>query len=317
MGTVGNLLSFAVMVQSTMRSTSTAFYMASLALADTAVLLFGCLRRWVLEVFDMDLLNQGPLACSIINFFQYWSFDVAVWILVAMTMDRVLVVTSPLKAQIYSTRKRAALSLVLVMVASAGINSHFFFTTIHTQGVCTVSGEHARFYKDIWSWIDATVYSFLPFMLLLIMNFIIVVVISKANAKKQRMTNNFKSKRKDEQKSAVISRKLTIMLLSVTCTFLLLTGPAMVLNTMRELGKPYFDLSLPKDFAKYILTRQISRVLLYLNHSINFFLYCLTGSKFRQELIAMLRCLSATERYKRRTVSMATGSIGNMAESTP
>jgi len=31
---------------------------------------------------------------------------------------------------------------------------------------------------------------------------------------------------------------------------------------------------------------------MHTNHAINFYLYCLTGSRFRQELCALLRCRS-------------------------
>lgn len=311
LGTVGNVLCFAVMVQRTMRASSTAFYMASLALADTAVLLVGCLRRWVVEVFEVDLLNESPAACYIVNFLQYWSFDVAVWILVIMTMDRVLVVTSPLKAQVYATRRRAAIASVIVITAFAGVNLHFFFTTTYTNNVCTAKKEHLDFFTNIWSWIDATVYSFLPFTLLLVMNIIIIVCMTKADRRKRNMTNQFKMKRKEEQRNTINSRKLTIMLLSITCAFIVLTAPSMVINILREKGQPYFNLENPKDMARYILTRQISRILLYLNHSVNFFLYCVTGSKFRRELSAMLQCLSARDRHRKKTLRTSMASIAD------
>lgn len=308
---MGNLLSFAVMVQRTMRASSTAFYMASLALADSVVLLVGCLRRWVIEVFEVDLLNESPAACYIVNFLQYWSFDVAVWILVIMTMDRVFVVTSPLKAQVYATRRRAAIALTIVMIVCGGVNLHFFFTTTYKENVCAAKEEHMDFFKHTWSWVDATVYSFLPFILLLIMNIIIIVALAQADSKKRKMTNHFKVKRSQEQRNAINSHRLTIMLLTITCAFILLTAPAMVIHILREKGQPYFNLNQPTDMAKYILTRQISRILLYTNHSINFFLYCVTGTKFRRELAAMLRCQGGRARYRQRTLRASVGSIAD------
>ncbi|XP_067933108.1 galanin receptor 2a-like [Watersipora subatra] len=251
-GSIGNLLSFAVMVKRPMRSSSTAFYMAALALADTTVMFIGCLRRWVIEVFQVDLLNNSPEACKAVNFFQYWSFDVAVWTLVAMTIDRAIVVIAPLKA-------------------------------------------------------------FLPFTLLLVMNIIIIVNLSKANARKHKMTNNFQQRKKSGERQGTISQKLTMMLLSVTSAFLLLTAPAAILDILRWQGAPYFDLSKTNDMALYILCRQITRVLLYMNHSINFFLYCVTGCKFRKELFSTLRCQSSTETDRRRSTinSMPNGSATN------
>jgi len=41
--------------------------------------------------------------------------------------------------------------------------------------------------------------------------------------------------------------------------------------------------------AKLILVRTVCELLMYVNHSINFFLYCATGQKFRRQLCALWR----------------------------
>jgi hypothetical protein len=60
-GTTCNTLTFIVMRRGRMRYSSSCFYMAALAIADTFVLWIGCLNRW-LELLD----KQRPiLACNI------------------------------------------------------------------------------------------------------------------------------------------------------------------------------------------------------------------------------------------------------------
>ena len=60
-GTTCNTLTFLVMRRGRMRHSSSCFYMAALAIADTFVLWIGCLNRW-LELLD----KQRPiLACNI------------------------------------------------------------------------------------------------------------------------------------------------------------------------------------------------------------------------------------------------------------
>ena len=59
-GTTCNTLTFLVMRRGRMRYSSSCFYMATLAIADTFVLWIGCLNRW-LELLD----KQRPiLACN-------------------------------------------------------------------------------------------------------------------------------------------------------------------------------------------------------------------------------------------------------------
>jgi hypothetical protein len=40
--------------------------------------------------------------------------------------------------------------------------------------------------------------------------------------------------------------------------------------------------------AKFSLARTITELLMYVNHSMNFFLYCATGQKFRHQLVWMI-----------------------------
>ena len=62
------------------------------------------------------------------------------------------------------------------------------------------------------------------------------------------------------------------MLLTISFTFIVLTGPIVLLNSIwPEENYPYLSL-------------EISIILEYLNHAINGFLYCLSGSRFRNEL---------------------------------
>lgn len=322
LGTLGNIVSLIVMLRPTMRTSSSAFYLSSLAVADTVVLLVGCLRRWVFEVFGEDLLNESAAACYSLNFLQYWSFDVAVWILVAMTIDRVIVVMAPLKSHLYATKKRASIALVSLMILCAIINCHLFATTYLKESpggnICTARAEYDDFFEHIWSWLDASIYSFIPFTVLLILNIIIILSMSRADRRKRQMTNRLHTPRsKADRRGAINPRKMTVMLLSVTSVFILLTAPSMGLMIVRKRGELYFDFTNYRDVAKYTLIRQIARILLYLNHGINFFLYCITGTKFRRELASLLRCQSSKERRRELNMRSSMASIPTSTTAAP
>jgi hypothetical protein len=84
-------------------------------------------------------------------------------------------------------------------------------------------------------------------------------------------------------------QRLTVMLLLITAVFLICTLPvsvAMFINAdIRTSPKPE-----PRNdvIALYVLVTTCGRLLMYVHHSINFFLYCATGRKFRRELCFML-----------------------------
>ncbi|GFR73049.1 FMRFamide receptor [Elysia marginata] len=46
-----------------------------------------------------------------------------------------------------------------------------------------------------------------------------------------------------------------------------------------------------KRLAQFTLTRTITELLMYANHSVNFYLYCATGHKFRQQVLSIVRVL--------------------------
>ena len=87
-------------------------------------------------------------------------------------------------------------------------------------------------------------------------------------------------------------RRLAPMLLGVSFCWLLLATPQTLYSlaapapqTLQEAGRQY-------------LVKTLCFLLLYLNHALNFFLYCLTGQRFRQELRRGLPC-SDSERSAR------------------
>ena len=87
-------------------------------------------------------------------------------------------------------------------------------------------------------------------------------------------------------------RRLAPMLLGVSFCWLLLATPQTLYSlaapapqTLQEAGRQY-------------LVKTLCFLLLYLNHALNFFLYCLTGQRFRQELRRGLPC-SESERNAR------------------
>ncbi|XP_013378861.1 uncharacterized protein LOC106150538 [Lingula anatina] len=85
------------------------------------------------------------------------------------------------------------------------------------------------------------------------------------------------------------SKSTTIMLLVVTFSFLLLASPSFI-NLIVE---PYWNANIatPKEQAVQKLVSTVVLLLTYINHSINFLLYCVSGRRFRCELLRMWRCI--------------------------
>lgn len=79
--------------------------------------------------------------------------------------------------------------------------------------------------------------------------------------------------------------QMTAMCLSASFCFLLCITPSIVLL----IGRPYWTSSEHPN-SVYFICKSVSNQLVYVNHSANFFLYCLTGRRFRQELVLLCAC---------------------------
>jgi len=87
------------------------------------------------------------------------------------------------------------------------------------------------------------------------------------------------SRHTTDQGSGQQSRNLSIMLLTVSFIFLLTTTPSVVFWVFYA----YWDPTSPVT----ILGPTVTDTLMYVNHSVNFYLYCITGRRFRTELQLM------------------------------
>lgn len=297
LGTLGNFLTLVVMLKSEMRKRSTGFYMCALSVFDTLVLYFSCFRQWFSMVRDSEVLATSDAACKTMNFLSYTLFDVAVWLLIVMTLERFLVVRFPLLAPKVASVTIARNCLAVLVMAMCTFNVHFFWTvSLDERGHCRYTDEYRHFHDSVWPWMDATVYSFLPFLLLLILNILIIHIHRRATViRKTRI--RLHSGEMSTPRIVGVQLRLTTMLIAVTMTFLLLSAPNVILICIRH---KYFDFSEKindfRDIAVYRFVAMVTNFCLYLNHAINFFLYCISGERFRRDLLSMLRC---TRRRKR------------------
>ena len=82
------------------------------------------------------------------------------------------------------------------------------------------------------------------------------------------------------------------MLLTVSIAWLLLTAPWTIESLINSSSSKD-----PRTRARQGLAKTICFMLYYVNHSINFFLYCITGNKFYRELVDLyLHVIACTRR---------------------
>lgn len=125
LGLLGNLLSFCVLLRAAMRRYSTFCYLACLALVDIGVLLTFCVNFIALYHFDYDIQDVSFL-CKLFAFCIYFLPQYSSWILVAVSIDRVISAKYLRLAKSWSTPRHSVLVTFILGIFFALLNSHFF-----------------------------------------------------------------------------------------------------------------------------------------------------------------------------------------------
>lgn len=303
LGTVGNILSFLVMLRRTMIITPTCFYMAILAISDTVILYVDCLRKWVFIVYGEDAWNLNTAACRICYYLSYSSFHYSVWIIVAMTMERFFAIRYPLKFLTVGSVKKTKIACLVILILVLLLNCIFTWSIkLDSKGHCVPEADYYDFHSNVVPWIDAVFYSFLPFAILITFNVLIICSFRKAKQRQKTLHGGNIPNKSTTHPRTSINHRMTAMLLSVTFSFIILTAPKAILLSIRhEVFKflKYELLDLP-EIALYSLISRIADLCIYTNHAINILLYCVTGQRFRKEMRQMFTC----HRTRRKSLSI-------------
>ncbi len=117
--------------------------------------------------------------------------------------------------------------------------------------------------------------------------------------KRENACTGFKS-----GKSQVVEDQLAIMLVAVSFVFLVLTLPLFLLCIVYTLVE-YKDC--PQSYALYVMLYNLTNKLYMTNNAINFYVYSLTGSRFRRDLKQL-----CTSRITNDTYGVSTSRLGKL-----
>ncbi len=284
-GTIGNMLSFAVLVRKRMRNTSVYLYLAVLACADTCVLYLSGFKTWIRVITNFEFLHVSNMGCKTTMFLFMVSLHMCAWLVVAMTTDRFVAVWLPLQAPIICAVRRARIITSIMFLIMCAYKMYLFWTLhlmIFSNGRKRCAAYRSDYFMNkVYPILKLASYSIIPFCLVLILNLSITYKLCQNRTAIRRACES-------PAHHKVAQHRMTVMLLTVSFVWLLLTFP-FTLRSLLE-GKA----STNHDRARLFLSKTICFLLMYLNHSVNFLLYCLTGKKFRSELTDLLcwRCIT-------------------------
>ena len=291
--------------------TSSSVILIALAVADSSVLLVDLLDDFVYNGFGIWIEVQHKFLCKSYRYIYAVLNHVAVYCLVVFTIFRVIIIVYlPHKSQIYCTRKRAFITLVVIFTIMCLINFDCLsiqYIIIHDENSniieidCWFVGKWTYFYIYYIEYVSLCLRTIVPFSVLIVGNSMIIYKIHKFNRQRQDMTQT-------ANQNAADSQSMTATLISISVLFLVTQTPFVITNYIDK-RLDYSILSSEYEYGFYLL-ETFTRLLKFVNNVANFFCYCISGIRFKSELVVMLKgWLRIKDSPTERNSSLSTNTI--------
>lgn len=312
MGLIGNTLSVLVFSSKSMREISSNVYLLMLAVSDS-IFLVSVLMTKVVTTFrclyftdsTIDLLNRNTALCKILQYMLDMFSDYSTCLILAFTVERFIAVYYPLKFKDLCTLRRArATCCALFGIIAVLIAPHHILFMGRPLGydVCTVLIDYEQEFVIAYV-LEAALCRIIPVFAIAVLNVFIIMRVTKVTREKRKLqgamkltpTGSSKNGRKRGPGRDDKSTQLTIMLILVSSTYILAYLPVMVHFFMWKLERnELIDVS---DNSMTIF-QNYARALYISGFAINFFLYTVSGSIFREQLVNILgACLPKDNKH--------------------
>ena len=285
-GILANFLVLLVIILTSLRTSVFMNLIMYLAIVDT-MFLFSVIH-FLRGIFGELLIKPSLLYCRLTIFCIYVTGIVSSWVTVLISLERYIAIFYPFKVHIYCTKKRMLVAFIIISFLACTSQIPLFFTCslvfIDQQPRCL------GFVSD--TLIDM-ISTFFHFMISSILPLIIITVLNVILIRQIQVQSAFRARSQGQQSVSTSSTKhlsLFAMMVSLCVVFGVTSLPGTILIIVNHLCK------VTTGSRCIVIGGWLYHILFILtdiNHCVNFFLYCLTGSVFRQALFQLFKCKHA------------------------
>ena len=290
-GTFGNVMTVIIHKSTTQTSPLSVFFVV-LALADLTLLYTNCFVGWLHFTFHFSILRISIVFCKLLYFLFYTSGVLSAWALVAMTAQRAVCVLWPHRANVLCTVGKSKVIVMSMSVVIAGMHGHLLYgiSLIIRNDVrlCGLLPEYVTFFRSVWKWADLLLFCVLPWLCLTISNSLLVWKLKVSVREAEVSLGSGQVDRITDRKKKATS--ITVTLIAVSLAFLLLTFPMSFCQLLVFIGWLNGSLTSILSSRAFFYAQHLSRTFWNINSCINFYVYCLTGSKFKREAKQIFSC---------------------------
>lgn len=288
-GLLGNLLTFLVLLRMQMtQKTSILIYIIAITFSDTIILFFSSITIYSLRAFgylpsNMQYVNDMNRG----YFFLYYLTEIFLyfntWLTLAMCVDRYISVCKPHKASEFCNRSKAlkvvvglAIAISIFNIPKAFESTAILDPTNMTQ--CLITTETPLLENDVYNlfykmFLDVVLRFLFPLVTMVVLTILTIVTLRSATFGALEATKRKKTKK--------MTNTITWMCIAVVIVYILCQVPLIIVYSLEPIfrGNNLFQ----KIFTTAIL-------LVTINSSVNFIIYCLLSPTFRRVFFSTLHC---------------------------
>ena len=262
-GVLGNVFGAIILLRKRFRKRSFGIYLLAIACLDTIFLLSNTLFAWGIQIlFGIKIQTFSAFGCKLVKYVIVASRAMSAWILVILSLERMLALAIPHLSNTINTRKRAIIGTIIVIIIQGLIYLYNFFSIeIRSWGSCYWSAHiNKNRYDIVLNIFDFLNYAVIPSIVMATCNVVLVCLLKHSQELRRSSNRDIKGN--------------VIIIISMSVVFIVLTTPMTVYQILY--------VSEVDTGPSYVYPILYSLDLL--NHAINFVLYCLSGPGFRHEI---------------------------------
>lgn len=225
-GSVTNLLTLVVMSRKSFRSTSVAVYLSAAAISDSLALILDFLNNWVPLVPRVNLLGISDAFCKFHRFFFGIVCTYSAWIVTTLCVERFIVVWFPFKAKAICNHRTALITVISLPIPNSAIQVYKLFAWYADGSDCVMKeGGWTYFQSEFGPWIMGLTYSYLPSIVMLMLNALIVGKLTLASRIRRKMALESSTVEKKEL-------RVTVMIVIISVLYVTMTAPLSIYYTL-------------------------------------------------------------------------------------
>jgi hypothetical protein len=281
LGTFGNVLNLIIFTRRTLRTNPCSLYFLAGSINNLFAVYVAILSRYLSFSWNLDITNTNTVLCKLRLLFVYVSPTLVLWFPILASIDRFFSSSKSVQLRQLSSLPVARKNIVFMTIFMYLIFSHVL---IFGKPVLSGSTSSCTFYSNTYniffSFFFLIVASILPLVLMCVFG---ILIIRNVRSIRNRVAPQNHDARTERMRSN--DRQLFIMLLFQLLITALLTTPyatASVYNVISTTILNYKGSTSQQAIFSFV--NSLTRILSYSNAIVGFYIYTLSGPKFRSEV---------------------------------